>query len=223
MKYKVLCFDMDGTIMKTDVGIDEAHRYALKTLNLKHKLPDDQHHLYIGPSNEAFCRAVYKMEDQSLIDEYDRLFCEEYVRVGMQMSHPYQGIPELMRDAHAAGYRVYICTAKNEEAATQIAKDEGLYEYCDGIVGALSAADEKVDLLKRLLTEENIVPADAVMIGDRYTDLDAGRECGTKTIGVNYGYAPEDEIENCRPDFIADTVQDLREHLLGPEILEKQA
>ena len=65
--------------------------------------------------------------------------------------------------------------------------------------------------------------SEAAMIGDRYTDLEGGKACNTKTIGVLYGYAPEGEIEACHPDFIAETVQDLYEYLLPEGVLEKLA
>ena len=35
----------------------------------------------------------------------------------------------------------------------------------------------------------------AVMIGDRYTDIDGAHACGLDTIGGRWGYAPAGEME----------------------------
>ena len=51
------------------------------------------------------------------------------------------------------------------------------------------------------------------MIGDRRSDIDAGKVFGLRTVGVKYGFALKGEIESAKPDYICDTVKDLS-HLL---------
>lgn len=212
MKYQVLCFDMDGTIMKTDVGLTYAHREASKVMNIQSDAIENPSN-FIGPSNQYFCEKYLNLNEEECI-RYDELFREFYLDKGVYMKEIYPGMLELMRDAKAKGYKVYICTAKDQKAANHSAKEEGLLEHCDGIYGSLGVADEKDAILRRLLESEEIAPEKAVMIGDRFTDLNGGKVCGTKTIGVLYGYGTREEVEGCEPDYIAKTVSELREHLL---------
>ena len=55
---------------------------------------------------------------------------------------------------------------------------------------------------------------DAVMVGDRYNDLEGGVENGLDTIGVTYGYGSEEEIVNCKPTYIAKTPLEIADIVL---------
>lgn len=212
MTYPVLCFDMDGTIMKTDAGLTYAHRKTGEALNIQSDAIETPSN-FIGPSNQYFCEKYLKLNEEACV-EYDRLFRKFYLEKGVYMKEIYPGMLELMRDAKANGHKVYICTAKDEKAARHSAEEDGLMQYCDGLYGSQGLAEEKDAILNRLLKSENILPEEAVMIGDRFTDLNGGKICGTKTIGVLYGYGPREEVESCQPDYIAETVEELRKHIL---------
>ena len=60
----------------------------------------------------------------------------------------------------------------------------------------------------------NPAPEEVVMIGDRIFDVECAHNNGIKCIGVKYGFAPENELENAGADYIADTVEDLRKLLI---------
>lgn len=61
-----------------------------------------------------------------------------------------------------------------------------------------------------------ISSAEAVMIGDRASDVTGARECGLPCIGVDFcGYAEPHELENAGADAILHTVGELEDYLLG--------
>ena len=49
----------------------------------------------------------------------------------------------------------------------------------------------------------------AVMIGDRKHDIIGAKETGLRSIGVLYGYAAVNELEQAGADFIAKTPEDI--------------
>ena len=51
----------------------------------------------------------------------------------------------------------------------------------------------------------------ALMIGDRYTDIDGARACGLDTIGCHWGYAPAGEMEEHGDYEIIETVDQLED------------
>ena len=53
------------------------------------------------------------------------------------------------------------------------------------------------------------------MVGDREHDVLGARECGMECVGVLYGYGDRQEMDACRPAWIAETVKDLRDLLLS--------
>ena len=47
------------------------------------------------------------------------------------------------------------------------------------------------------------------MIGDRKNDIIGAKECDIASVGVSYGFAPKNELEEYRADYIVDDVQGL--------------
>ena len=55
----------------------------------------------------------------------------------------------------------------------------------------------------------NDIKADSIMIGDRKDDILGAKNCGIESIGVRYGFAEENELENAGADYIVENVQDI--------------
>ncbi len=55
--------------------------------------------------------------------------------------------------------------------------------------------------------QERYHPANTVMVGDRYVDIDAGKECGCFTVGCAYGFGLPDEMEGA--DAVIDSFDQL--------------
>ena len=56
---------------------------------------------------------------------------------------------------------------------------------------------------------------DLLMIGDRKFDVIGAREMGFGCVGVRFGFAAPDELEQSGAIYIADTVRDLHRYLIN--------
>ena len=54
----------------------------------------------------------------------------------------------------------------------------------------------------------------AVMIGDRYHDIEGAKQNNLKSIGVLYGFGDREELEQAGADYIAETPPQLLEILI---------
>lgn len=62
--------------------------------------------------------------------------------------------------------------------------------------------------------DEMQISADQIIfIGDTAGDISEGKQAGVETIGVSWGYNTKEQISDAKPDFIADTVEELGELL----------
>jgi phosphoglycolate phosphatase len=52
-------------------------------------------------------------------------------------------------------------------------------------------------------------PQQTVMIGDTAHDLRMAQAAGVRAMGVTWGFHTREELEACRPDYIADTFAQL--------------
>ena len=74
------------------------------------------------------------------------------------------------------------------------------------ILGCLP--DEK-DFKKANMIRQTLKGENAIMIGDKPQDIQAGKECNIRTCGVLYGYGTVEEINAAAPDFFASSVEAL--------------
>ena len=47
------------------------------------------------------------------------------------------------------------------------------------------------------------------MIGDRKDDVLGAKEAGIESVGLRYGFAEKDELENAGADYILEKVEDI--------------
>ena len=53
-------------------------------------------------------------------------------------------------------------------------------------------------------------PDDTYMIGDSMGDITEGRKAGAHTIAVTYGWQPRATLEAVNPEYICDTMEELK-------------
>ncbi len=108
----------------------------------------------------------------------------------------------------------------------KILKRFDIEKYFDVIVGSEldGARSTKEEVVKEALCRlaafglnEGEKKALCAMIGDRKFDIQGARAHGLTGVGVRFGYAPEGELEAAGADYIADTVEELEDFLMGTE------
>ncbi len=73
----------------------------------------------------------------------------------------------------------------------------------------------KDEVIAHALRENRVSDREeAVMIGDRKHDILGGKKCGLDTIGVLFGYGSLREMQDCKADRIAKSVEELGRMLL---------
>ena len=71
-----------------------------------------------------------------------------------------------------------------------------------------------LDFCPELRTNLHPRGANAVMVGDRCYDIEGAKETSLPSIGVLYGFGSREELTGAGADFIAETVEDLKEMLM---------
>ncbi len=212
---RFLLFDLDGTLTDPALGITRSAQFALRRFGIDE--PDlTRLHRFIGPPLLDSFRDFYGMTDEQA-QEALAAYREYYAVTGIYENEVYDGIPELLRDARRAGYRVMMATSKPEMYACRLMQHFGLSKYFNCIAGADMAETraDKAEVIRYGMARVGLTdPAEAVMIGDRRFDVEGGRAMHMRTVGVLYGYGDRPELTAAGADAIAATVADLRRLLL---------
>ena len=216
--YKYLLFDLDGTLTDSQEGITKSVSYALINLGIE-DLPDDIKLRFIGPPlKDSF--KEYCGFDEETIKKAIALYRERYSKVGKFENRPYEGIPELLKKLKDDNRVLVIASSKPTGFVEDILNKFDLRQYFD----IISAADlsgkkcEKEDVIKEALEILNLKNGDkdVVMIGDRHYDINGAAYFGLDSIGVNYGFAfDNNELKNAGATYVVETVEELGELLFS--------
>lgn len=215
MKKKYLFFDLDGTLTDPEEGITKSVQYALRAFGIE---VEDRKKLvpFIGPPLRDSYMEYYGFTSEQAgegITKYREYFTDK----GWKQNKVYPGIPQMLKELKAAGYRLMVATSKPEVFSVRILKYFGLDSYFDFIGGAdlEETRVKKGDIIKYVLEENGITEKDSVlMVGDRMHDAIGAEEAGVECVGVLFGYGSREELEEVKTCYLAESVDDLRDFLL---------
>lgn len=212
--YKYIFFDLDGTLTNSGEGIIKSLEYAFDELELQH--PDNETIMkFIGPPLTVSFHEFMHYDDETTEKAIEK-YRERYNKKGIFENHPYEGIPELLDELKAKGYRLAVATTKPEYMAKRVTDHYDLTKYFETVSGAIGENDTKEAVIRKACERMDIEESDfgsILMIGDRKFDIIGAHACGIKCCGVKYGFAPEGEFQEYGADYIVGDVEDLKNFL----------
>lgn len=209
-KYKAVFFDFDGTIADTGDGIFHSVKYAIKESGFS-PISDARLRTFIGPPVfDSFKRELNMDEEQSAFAVMK--YREEYGRNGIFRFTLYSGTEELLRELKSSGICTAIASSKPFNYILRIIDYLNFGDLIDFISCPLSdkASESKVVLVNRCIEHFEIEKSEAVMVGDRYFDINGANGAGINSIGVTYGYGDEKELSNAGATHIAHNTDEVR-------------
>lgn len=210
MKNHYILFDLDGTITNSSEGIINSIRFALNKMGLQE---NDKEKLrsYVGPSLKQTFLTNYFPDG----DEYKQAivyYREYYSTKGIYENKLYEGVQEVLEQTSAKGAKLALATAKPTYFAKIILKHFKIFELFETVVGSHlgGTRSTKKEIIFEVLDQFGWPKSDHIyMIGDREYDIFGGKSHLLKTIGANYGYAPDGELLKASPDFYVNNPTEL--------------
>jgi phosphoglycolate phosphatase len=221
----IVLLDLDGTLLESGPGIVASVRYVYETLGIQ--TPEDKIlQGFMGPPiiDSFACNGV----PDDLLDRSVELYRSVYTQPhfpdpehpgelvpGMYVGNAFPHILDACDEMKADGYTLAIATAKPEPQSYPVCEHFGIMSHLDALYGASldSTRRHKDDVIRYALEglHFNSHTDRVVMVGDRLTDIDGAAACGIETIGVRWGYAIGNELEEHGAAMFADTPQELPE------------
>ncbi|HKC62698.1 MAG TPA: HAD hydrolase-like protein [Pyrinomonadaceae bacterium] len=208
-----ILFDLDGTLTDSSEGIVRCLQYALERLSIECPATAELH-AHIGPPVRNALSLIMKTEDADLIEEALRLYRVRFSETGIYENRVYEGIPEMLSALRASSRRLFVATSKPLVFTEKILNHFRLTNYFDAVFGSeLSGKlDNKVELIRHVLSSATLSPAETLMVGDRMYDILGARENGCLSIGVTYGFGSREELRSAGADLICCSPQEIAEH-----------
>lgn len=212
MDYKYLLFDLDGTLTDPKEGITKCVQYALNACGIDEPNADKLLR-FIGPPLKDAFKEYYSMNDEDISYAIEK-YRERFSTIGIFENSVYEGIHKMLDNLSKIEATLAVATSKPTEFAERILERYSLKQYFKVVVGSEldGTRSAKADVISEVFSRLSISENDkihALMIGDRKHDIIGAKACGIKSVGVQFGYAEENELQSAGADFIVDTVSDL--------------
>lgn len=134
------------------------------------------------------------------------------MRVSGSKLQPFEGMPELIRQLHTDGHKLYLLSSNNSSSINNFLQAQGLESYFIEVQGSVGLFN-KAPALRRLLRKYDIALEDAVYVGDEMRDSAAAHSIKLRIISVSWGFARRDDLVKLKPTALADTPAELTEIL----------
>ncbi|MCM3618261.1 HAD family hydrolase [Sutcliffiella horikoshii] len=219
-KYKVILFDLDGTISDPKEGIVKSVQYALAKMDIIES-DIDKLEGFIGPPLQVSFAEYYGFDEKESICAID-YYRERFKEKGMFENVLYPDITLLLTALKENDYLLVVATSKPTIFAEKIVKYFNLEQYFQVIVGSNldGTMSSKTEIIQYILDKyTDYEPSDFVMIGDRKHDIIGAKNTGIDSIGVTYGYGSLEEINGVEPTYIVNSVEQLKAILLGSRVI----
>ena len=207
MRFPVVLFDLDGTVIDSGAIILASMRHAAREV-LGVEVPDEQLMAAVGgPGLEAQMQALSPDRADELVTVYrahneplhDELIC-------------CAGMDEVLVQLKDEGRRLGVVTAKRRQTVELAFARIPIEHLFETVVGGDETKKHKPDPAPLLLALERLgaAPDDAVYVGDAPFDVKAAKAAGLYSVGVSWGgIHGRERLEAEEPDALVDTTEEL--------------
>jgi len=212
MKYSLIVFDWDGTIIDSTGTIAECIQQAAAEMGLP--VPHDERARHvIGLGLHDSLRHAVPDLPVSGYNDFVALYRKHFLAREDTMKL-FPGMLELLLQLSQKKYLLAVATGKSRRGLDRALDAGGLRKY----FSASRCADETHPkphpaMLLELMEELNLSRQQLLMIGDTTHDLEMARAAGVDAVGVTYGAHKEEGLRACSPLNCFSSVSQLHEWL----------
>lgn len=192
-RFDAVLFDLDGTLIETAPDLAAALNHTLARAG-RPAVPVDGVRPMIGDGARALLErglaATGPAPDKATMDRWHAELLEYYWEHVADLSHPFDGVVELLETMRIAGLKLGVCTNKPFGLSMKLFEALGLDHLFDAVLGGDSLSVRKPDPEHLLATLDLLGarPERAAMVGDSANDVQAARNAGVPVVVVSFGY-----------------------------------
>ncbi|MDY0395948.1 pyrophosphatase PpaX [Virgibacillus halophilus] len=205
MKIDTILFDLDGTLIDTNELINQSFLYTFKQYG--QRFSDEEIRAFNGPPLLDTFRAISEEKAEEMIAAYKRHnlhFHDRYVTA-------FPEVIETIRKLKDAGIKTAIVSTKARESVHKGLNLVGL----DGMFDAIITLDEVThakphpEPIHKALGLLDSSAEHALMVGDNYHDIEAGKNAAVATAAVAWSHKGEAFLQTFKPDYMLHSMADL--------------
>ena len=212
----LILFDLDGTLVDSAADLYRAMNLSLEKLEFP-LVTEEQVRAWVGKGAAKLCETVLEHifgqvnteQQKQLLDTFVDIYAQELC-VNTQV---YTGILPFLDYCQSHNMVMACVTNKPEHLAKGILQILKLDHYFKLVIGGDTLPERKPHPLPLLHCMQlcQVSAAETLMIGDSSNDVEAARRAGIDCIVVSYGYNHGENIHDCQPQQVVDSLEELVE------------
>ncbi len=213
IKQMTIIFDLDGTLLNTIDDLGYACNYALERVGYP-TYPIEAYPAKVGNGiNNLIRRALPEAErTEENVLRVREFFVPYYNAHNCDYTHPYPGIPELLKTLKEQGYLLAVASNKYQ-AATEKIVTHFFPNIFDVIMGEREGVARKPDpqIVYDILSKLSPLTSNPspLYIGDSLVDRETARNAGVPFIACSWGFVPREKLIEAGITTIVDRAEEI--------------
>ena len=215
MKYELVIFDLDGTLLNTLDDLAASANRALARAGFPTRSTEEVRRFIGGGVSRLIHRAVPEGTPERVCEAVLADFKRDYTENVNVRTRPYPGITELLVRLRSASIRTAVNSNKVDNATQLLCRAhfEGLLDMALGEVAGIPRKPAP-DGAQRIMEALNVAPEKALYVGDGDADLLTAQNAGIDCAWVSWGYRRREELEGLDIPRAFDDVDSLSDFIL---------
>lgn len=202
---KTCIFDLDGTLLNTLDDIVESMNSVLH----QHGFPihdSEAYKYFVGDGIDNLVQRALPEPERSpeKLPQYIAEMRDAYRQQWDRLTRPYPGIPDTLDELQNLGCRLTILTNKPQLYANiAVEKFLGPWSF-DSLLGQQDDLPKKPDPqgVYKIMEATESSQESILYIGDTNTDMHTAQNAGVTSVGVTWGFRPEEELRSAGAHYI---------------------
>lgn len=208
--YKLVIFDWDGTLMDSVERIVSSMQSAAKTVGLAVPSNNAAKQI-IGLSLTTALKELFVAITDEQIEAMLVQYKYEYLEGDNTPTPLFENAVNLLQQLREKNKLLAVATGKGREGLNRVLhiSETNDFFHTTRCAGEMPSKPDP-QMLHSILTELDIAPHEAIMIGDTSHDLKMAQNAGIDSIGVTFGVHNKQVLEQYEPKAIIDSLAELQ-------------
>ena len=216
MKYRLIIFDLDGTILDTLEDLSDSLNYTLKQAGYPERTLAEARRFIGNGIRNLIIRGAPEGTPDEVITELHRVFNAYYAIHRADKTAPYAGILPMLSALKEQGSTLTVVSNKPHPAVGPLCE-----KYFDGLLDDAYGEREGIprkpapDAVWAVMEKFGASASDTVYIGDSEVDAQTASNAGVDCVLVDWGFRDREILEQADAKTIVSTPDSLLQYLLN--------